>query len=118
MSKFRRFLKSISSRFWLMNNPYSREWNNQLNALLDSCVFEGGRPPYTANLGGVEIWIANYPYAAFSPYNPHLDVRPSRMTILRAHEHYLRDVLATRYTEDSVRRIIESAHKENSDAKS
>lgn len=113
MSKFRRFLKSITPRFWLMNNTYSGEWDKQLNHLLDSYTFEGGRPPYTTNLGGVEIWIANYPYADFSPYNPHLDIRPRRMTILRAHEHYLRDVLANRYTEEGVRRIIESAYKGN-----
>jgi hypothetical protein len=80
----------INPRWWVMNDSYIEEWDRELNHLLDNYKLKDiGR--HTAVLNGVEVWIANYPYAYGTPcskssmsylYN-HTNARPSRWTIYR-----------------------------------
>jgi hypothetical protein len=68
--------------YWIMNYPYSREWDIKLNELLDNHEFtEIGH--YYAKLGNANIWITNHPYASMTLRNPDIGVRPSRLTIER-----------------------------------
>ena len=48
---------------------------------------------YTARVGGVLIWIGNYPYSYGYPRN--MDIRPSRRTIFR-----LRSAILTAYFDE------------------
>ena len=76
-----------------MNNSYSESWDKALNRLLDKYTFTNVTP-YTAMLGDVKMWVANMPYAAFSPMikGKEHDARPSRLTIVRAmRELYVAD---------------------------
>ena len=85
--KLLRFLKSIHPEFWIMIYPYSESWDAALNRLLDSYTFDN-ITKHTTTLGDVTVWIANMPYAAFTPLINGLSnsVRPSRTTIVRARE--------------------------------
>lgn len=80
-------LRVSGPRWWMMLNPYSKEWDYTLNKLMDKydCTYEGineGRDePFEVTLGDTHIWICNYPYSF-----GHVDgygVRPGRLTILR-----------------------------------
>jgi len=75
---------------WLQINPYSEKWDHELMARLHYMRFERC-DEYTAYLGDREIWIANHPYASFSPRTP--IVRPRRITILKAHDKLMNDLL-------------------------
>ena len=80
-------------RWWMMNNAYTKLWDEELNQLLKTdkfTAFDG----YTAKIGGKEIWVANYPHGCFNPINRHrMDIRPSRRTIRAAYEKLQHDVL-------------------------
>jgi len=89
------WLRILAPDFWVMNYPYCREWDEELNHLMDKYDFEPGPGiGYTAKLGDRIIWIENYPYAAFHPYHP-IDVciRPKRITILRARRKLMIDLM-------------------------
>ena len=81
----RKLLRSIKflfkPKFWVMEHPYSRQWDIKLNEMLDKenniKVVNG----FWARVGGVDVWIGNYPYAYGNPEL--IDVRPSRATIER-----------------------------------
>lgn len=77
------------SKYWIMNNSYSREWDEILNKLMDKYKFVHERECVAA-LGDTEIWVANHPYASMALYvmlNPNLDSkRPSRYTIYKAYK--------------------------------
>ena len=62
-----------------MNDNYNRAWDEKLNELLLEHTFTNIGSHY-ATLWGYQIWIVNYPYAAFT----FRDMRPSRKTILKA----------------------------------
>ena len=89
--------------YWLIQNDYSADWDRILNNLLDNHRFtEIDR--FTAKLGNRTVWMANHPYASFTPYRsiqeildgkPKLpEVRPSRLTIQRAYRQFTEDRLA------------------------
>ena len=73
----------INPAFWLMNDPYSEQWDRRFNELAKAHKFKPGKTHHTAYLGDQEIWVANYPYAAFKPFVDR-SVRPSRVTIFKA----------------------------------
>lgn len=77
--------------FWMMNESYCKEWDVAFNHLMDENTFKT-ISIFTAYLGSCEIWIANYPYAAFCPRN-YMKLRPSRRTILRAHKKLIHDLI-------------------------
>lgn len=95
MGKILKNIKFIfMPNYWLMNNPYSKPWDIELNYLMEKYDPEilgyDGLPvgktkaaisDCEIKLGQYHIWIANYPYAyATIKYNV-IDVRPSRQTI-------------------------------------
>jgi hypothetical protein len=84
MSKFKDFLRMCLPDYWLQSNPYNKDWDALLNRLLDTEDFVL-EDIYTARIGGGVVWISNHPYASFSPYYPvRMDVRPKRITMVRA----------------------------------
>jgi len=90
--KTRWLLESMKPRYWHPLPRFSAEWDQELNSLLDKGLsFESGYS--TSKLGVQSIWIANHPYASFSPYNdPRFGtVRPRRRTIVRAWEKLEKD---------------------------
>ena len=88
------FFKSLQfifrPKFWLMNGPYDKDWDNEFNVLLDEHTFSN-IDEYTTKLGDTTIWIANYPFACFR--KRYVNKRPSRLTILRAKKLLDRDKL-------------------------
>lgn len=91
MKDFFRNLQFIfRPNFWLMNDPYDKDWDNEFNMLLDEHTFSN-IGEHTAKLGDTTIWISNYPFACFRKRN--INKRPSRLTILRAKKLLDRDKL-------------------------
>ncbi len=95
--------------YWIMNYQYSPEWDRRLNELMSKHTFTQSDPsnPYTdTKLGEYNIWIHNYPYAAFRPESSRLNSlsvtphdrftfssRPSRLTIIKANRKLKFDLL-------------------------
>jgi hypothetical protein len=105
MRKFWDFLISISPRYWLMLYPYSAEWDRILNRLMDTEEFyDVGR--FTACIGKYQVWIENYPYGAFTPHSIDLEVRPSRMTIIRTN----RKIAGLRPCANKILKRFDEAH--------
>lgn len=77
--------------WWHQNYPYSKAWSDRLNELMDEHEFESIGSS-TAKLGGVEIWVANHPYASFYVYHG-IRVLPDRSTRKRAMEKLIRDTV-------------------------
>jgi hypothetical protein len=91
MKDFFRNLQFIfRPKFWLMNDRYDKDWDNEFNMLLDEHTFSN-IGDYTSKLGDTEIWITNYPFACFR--KRYINKRPSRLTILRAKKQFDRDKL-------------------------
>ena len=67
-------------RFWLRNERVSREWGELLEAQLDVSDISALGPLY-ANIGGVKVWIENWPYAYGS--RAHSSCLPPRRTAIR-----------------------------------
>lgn len=74
-----------------MSHPYSREWDIMLNKLLDKEDNVKIVSGFTARVGGIDVWIGNYPYAYGNPEQ--LDVRPSRATIERLHKAVIKALI-------------------------
>lgn len=53
-------------RYWMQLYPTCRNWDALLNEALDHGITSLG--PHTADIGGVKVWVANWPYAYGSPY--------------------------------------------------
>jgi len=88
-NKWHDYLRIFLPNMWIMNFPYSESWDKALNRLLDEYPFVLTSPPHEATLGDVTVWTENYPYASFHPVikGREQDVRPSRLTILKARRH-------------------------------
>lgn len=102
MTKIKKFLRLLGDcvricmpDYWVLNSKYDETWNDVLNGLMKNFEFEAPTYPsdHTAMLGNGEIWVSNHPYASFTPHNnlSNDDVRPSRLTIVRARRKYLKD---------------------------
>jgi hypothetical protein len=98
-----KFVKNLQFLFrpnyWVMNYSYNETWDTVLNHLLDSHDFViQDDDKYVATLNGFEIWVTNHPYASFTPYDSRLkqilrrNVRPSRLTLVRAHKMYQQSI--------------------------
>lgn len=81
----------VNPNWWVMNNSYNETWDKKLNHLLDNHKLEIDNY-HTAELDGITIWIANYPYAYGviwgNPFSKNINTlslqgRPSRLTIYR-----------------------------------
>ena len=75
--------------FWLMNYTYSKIWDEELKRLISEYKFEY-IDHYSAKIGRYEMWVANYPYAAFTC--PFAYVRPKRYTIKLAYDKLISDL--------------------------
>jgi hypothetical protein len=96
------FFKSLQfifrPKFWTMNYQYDKDWDVEFNRLLDEHTFSDiSSHECTAKLGDTEIWVANYPFVCFKalPFTGLIgsNIRPSRLTILRAKKVFDRDKL-------------------------
>lgn len=83
---------------WIQNGSYCRVWDRKLNELMQKYKFTD-YDGYIAKLGDFEIWVANHPYASMTDFGlkrglyPFYQLpRPSRITILRAHDKFKRDI--------------------------
>lgn len=86
-------VRCLHPRYWLMNHPFSREWDTWLNEQMDAGKFDS-ITQHTARIGGRVVWIANHPYASFTNHGQGIEVRPSRRTIIRAQAKLIADMLA------------------------
>ncbi len=82
--------------YWFTNERYSSEWDKKFNKMMKEHDFINIEN-CTAELGGVTIWISNYPYSTFMPYEPSggsgkHKYRPSRLTIKRAMDKLEKDM--------------------------
>lgn len=77
---------------WSQNYTYSEAWDKKLNALMDEHDFTE-ITEHTAQIGEVCVWVANHPYASFTPYGNMPSVRPKRTTILRAWDKLVSDMV-------------------------
>lgn len=83
-SNIRGFFKYLlRPRFWFRNYSFNADWDRRLNEILDSPEFEN-MDNYWAEINGVKIWIANYPYAYGQLGGT--EVMPSRETVERLHK--------------------------------
>lgn len=83
----------INPNYWLMNYSYSKDWDNELNRLMNEHTFIN-IDEFTAKLGDRIIWITNYPFASFREYiGMYSTKRPSKKTIYKAMKKLKRDKL-------------------------
>ena len=76
LSRFRDWLTGETRGLY----PVSEEWDAALNRALDKHKVEFVSR-YTARIGGMTLWVANYPYASGRPYGSiELDILPRRST--------------------------------------
>lgn len=68
--------------FWLRNHPTCKYLDYTINALLDDGHTPRKTSEYTVELGGLNLWVSNYPYAFGNEY-PGDKALPSRKTALR-----------------------------------
>jgi hypothetical protein len=104
MGKFNDFFSNLQfifkPKFWHMNEHYCKEWDVELKRLMSEHNFTDIEN-CTAKLDGRVIWVANYPYSSFMPYEPNNKdlnkdkhkYRPSRLTIKRAMEKLEHDMV-------------------------
>jgi hypothetical protein len=74
---------------WVQNKSYSAILDAKLNKLMQEGDFYN-IDKYHAEIGGIKLWISNHPYASFSMGME----RPSRRTILKAHDKLLNDFIS------------------------
>ena len=116
--------------YWITNERVSKEWDRQLNELLDTHVFEfipkhidSWRKPilpnptiidsYNIKLGKETIWIKNHPYASFVTdfYQEH-DRRAKRSTILKAEKKIKKELGINLYRNNNDRYYITECYNE------
>lgn len=96
MKKLKNALLSLKFIFkpsyWMMNYPYSKAWDDELNRLIDNYYFEN-IGLYTADICGLNVWVENHHNASFRINATCTNVRPSRLTIERAHIHLIKSIM-------------------------
>src|SRR5688572_20466057 len=90
--------RSCNGKFTHYRNPYCAAWDKKLNQLMACRNFEKV-DNFTAKIGGHTVWIENHPYASFTPQDFGIHVRPSRSTILAAHDKLIDDLINKRSAE-------------------
>lgn len=78
---------------WIQVSRYSKSWDKELNDLMETHKFEKF-DGFIARIESRKVWVANHPYSSFDIYTVKpLDVRPKRITILRAYDKLLDDLV-------------------------
>lgn len=92
--KIKPFLRVLTNpSCWTQSDPYSEEWDEELNKAMESHTFEY-TDEFVARIGDLRVWISNHPYASFTPYSGgsfFTEVRPKRYTILAAMDKLIKD---------------------------
>ena len=82
---------------WRQLNPYSPEWDAELNRLMKIERFKETKSYHTV-IGPYKLWVGNYPYCSFILGQLSDGVRPSRSTVLRAGRKLVVDRIAAATT--------------------
>lgn len=82
---------------WVQVNRYSRLWDSRLRKAAEQHKFTNVAE-FSARLGPYKLWIENYPYGSFRPYD-RPDIRPRRITILRLGDKLIREAISEIETE-------------------
>ena len=99
---------------WHQMYPYSSLWDKYLSDLLEKHDFECVTK-HTAKIGGITVWIANYPHTCFFPYeSEEIRVRAKRLTILRANDKLTR-VVGPESDEVRLEKLIATTATEKAD---
>ena len=78
---------------WIQIQPYAEAWDRKLSELMAKERFQP-LDEYTAKIGPFTVWIGNHPYSSMTLYKgPGYELRPSRITVLRAHDKMLSDLV-------------------------
>lgn len=85
-TSWRHYLKALSGFHVIMLWPYSKQWDDALNKLIDDGVPFVNIDDYYADIGTNRVWISNHPYASFTIFGYPNRVRASRVTQARAEE--------------------------------
>jgi hypothetical protein len=82
----------FSPSYWIMNNDYDREWDNELLEMMENPEIVDS---FYIRLNGKLLWITNWPYASLTSKNKKRSwrdsgssetCRPSRATLMRFQE--------------------------------
>ncbi len=74
------WVRSFHPRYWIRNYATSQGLADEINRLLDSGVEFTEIGVHRANLGHLNLWIQNHPYASFERHG----CMPDRRTVIRA----------------------------------
>jgi len=92
MKKFLFYLSIIfKPKWWIILGHYNAEVDKLLNELMEKHKFEPPIGGYS-KLGTTRWWVCNYPASAFEPHKINR-IRPSRYTIYKAYQKFIRDTL-------------------------
>ena len=74
-----RFIRLTRPRFWFQNEPTCFEYDAILRKALRCHGITFSHSDYTVRVGGLEVWVSNYPYAYGRPYGM-AEVLPAAQT--------------------------------------
>jgi hypothetical protein len=77
--------------YWMMQDSYNKIWDRRLQELAEKNTFTK-YDGYHVYLGDTMLWVANHPFAAFTPAR-RLNIRPSRRTIHKLYKKLLEEEL-------------------------
>ncbi len=83
----------IRPHFWGLQNEYNEKLDTALRKKLEEGRKFTSINKYDASFGGLELWIANYPYACMSVGNSTNELRPSREVIYKLNKQLKNDVV-------------------------
>jgi hypothetical protein len=91
------FFTILHPSFWFMNYPYSKEWDEFLLKLSKEEIF-WNITTHTVKIKNIQIWISNYPYAAFTSELVLPErFRPSRLTIYELQKKLHKEMLSSHF---------------------
>lgn len=91
-TKVKCFVRTFLPHYWMMNEPYSKHWDDLLNQMINDPTFKmqiDSRYVVTLDTKErtIEVWIENYPYGFATPRTGNYkDIRPSKLTISKFKE--------------------------------
>lgn len=96
LNNFKDYLIICTPEYHHLAFPFSKKWDEKLNALMANHRFIIQlKSNNVVKLGNETIWVGAHPYISFTPYydlEKFCNVRPSRLTLLRAHRKLLKDL--------------------------
>lgn len=81
----------IRPNWWIRVYPYSKEWDNRLNQVIDNNTKIKNITEYWCQFeDGTNVWISNYPFAY--ALLPKVKVLPKRITALKFKEYIVKNL--------------------------